>query len=159
MTGQTIKCHQANPIVHRITRFGTAPGEQILFQSGDLSQGGRVIKGEQFLWKFFGSSKVDRLQSLGNFGPGRRPETAPRENGAQGVHITTEGDATEQGGFNCGGPAAHEWVVDDIAGASQALDEKAGQLWFKAGAVGNLVERVGLALFRGPEFVNEGGNC
>ena len=97
-------------------------------------------------------------EALGDVFQARRVEPRPGQDDAQGVDVAAAGDAAQQRGFQDGGAAAHERVIDDLAGLRQALDEEARQLRLEAGAIGNLVERAGLALFGGPEFVDERGD-
>ena len=113
---------------------------------------------QQVLGEFVGRGEVDLPEPLGDLFEARRAEPGPRQDDAQGVDVAAEGHAAQQRGFQDGGAAAHERVIDDLAGLRQALDEEAGQLRLEAGAIGNLVERAGLALFGRPEFVDEGGD-
>src|SRR5882724_11837206 len=98
-----------------------------------------MVKSQQFFREFFESLKINLLQSLGNLRQAGWPQAAPSQHLAQRVHVTTERHTSQQRGFKSRGPAPQERVVNDFAHAAKSLDEKPGQLWFKAGAVGNLV--------------------
>ncbi len=95
---------------------------------------------------------------LGDLFQAGRAEPRPGQDDAQGVDVAAAGDPAQQRGLQDRGAAAHERVIDDLAGLRQALDKEARQLRLEAGAIGNLVERTGLALPGGPELVDEGGD-
>ena len=113
---------------------------------------------QQVFGEFIGRSEIDLLEALSNVFEVRRTEPCPRQDDAQGVDVATEGHPAQQRRFQDGRAAAHEGIIDDLAGLRQALDEEARQLRFEASPIGNLLERTGLALFGCPELVDERGD-
>src|SRR5207237_6658772 len=100
--------------------------------------------------------EIELVEPFGDFVEERRSQAGTDEDDAQRIDVAAERDAAQQRGFENGGATAHEWIIDNVAGFGQSFDEEARQLRFEAGAVGNFVERTGLALAGGPEFIHEG---
>ena len=128
---------------------------QMRAQRTDLPKCPGMVEGEEIVGSIRGPRPVDGGEA-GADGVQRR-RTKPRldEDAAERVDVVAEGRPAEQGGLEDGRAAAHEGVVDHVAWFRQTLDEEPRQLRLEAGAVGNLVQRMGGALAAGPELVHE----
>ncbi len=102
--------------------------------------------------------EVNFMQTSGDLIERRGVQPGACQDNAQGIDVAAGGHSSQQGGFNDGGSASHERIIDDLAGIGQPLDEKARQLRFETGAIGNLVQAAGGALFGSPELVDESWN-
>ncbi len=87
----------------------------------------------------------------------RNAQARKGEDAAEWVDIIADHVSAAQCRFDERGAAPGERIVDGVAFAGEQVDEKAGKLRLEAGAVGDLMERRGLFLFCGPEFVDEPG--
>jgi hypothetical protein len=153
--GEAIHCHHADPAVHVGQRAAGLPIEQVLPERRDLTQGGRVVENQQVLRHLARVRKVHCVQAALHVGHGRWGQPRFTENRAQRVYIAPVGLPAQQRRFDQCRTAAHERVIDDVPGTGQPLDEETRQLRLEAGAVGDLVQAVRGALFRGPELVRE----
>ena len=82
-----------------------------------------------------------------------------KANGADRVHIVPVGNPTKESRFNERCAPSHEGVIDPIARRAQPRDEEFRQLRLEAGAVADFMERMGLTLPGGPEFIDQIGNA
>jgi hypothetical protein len=154
MASEPVEADHANPFVDRIQIGLGAAVDEVLFESTDFAEAIRVKKGEEIFGEFVAGIKGDLVESSDDLIQCGRTKARSGQGNTEGVDVTTPRDTVEESGFNEGGAAAHEGIVDDIARGGQALDEEAGQLGFKAGAVRDFVEFVGLALLGSPELVD-----
>ena len=102
--------------------------------------------------------KVDFAQAGFDLLQRRRLKPGRGQRKAQRIDVVARRDAAQQSRFDGRGAAAHERIVDDVARVGEPLDEEARQLRLEAGAIGDFVQRTGLALACGPELVDEGWN-
>ncbi len=117
-----------------------------------------MIENEEVFGAFVAGMKINFLKSLSHVFGCWRLQSGLHQNCAEGIDVAAKGNSAQQGGFERCGAAAHERVVNEVAGAGQALNEKTRQLGFETGAVGDFVEGICLPLTGGPEFINECGN-
>lgn len=113
-----------------------------------------MIKDEELFGEFVVRVEGDLVESMNDLLERGGTEARADQGNTEGIDIATPGDTVEEGGFDEGGATAHKRVVNDFAGGGEPLDEEAGKLRLEAGAVGDFVEFVGLALLGGPEFVD-----
>lgn len=118
-----------------------------------------MIESKQVFGEFVRVGQIDFLEACLNVFPLRRTQARCGKRQAEGIDIVAPRHTAEQGGFNRRRAASHKRVIDDISRLGQALDEEARQLGFKAGAIGDFMERTGLALLCRPELVDKCRNC
>lgn len=158
MAGKAVEGDHANPVVDGIEGVLLALGEEIFFERAEFLQGFGMIKNEEVFGKFGGVLQVDLGEARGDLVKCGWIEAWADEDTAEGIGVRAEGDTTGEGGFKRSGAAAHEGVMDDVAGVGKSIDKEARELGFEAGAIGDFVQAVGGALLGGPEFVDVGGD-
>ena len=140
-------------------RFSLTQGsEKVFLERTDFAKRFGMVERQQVFGEFVMVGQIDFAEARFDLREGRRVETGLREGEAERVDVVTERNAAQQRGLNRCGAAAHEGIVNYVARLRQAFDEKARELRFEAGAIGNFVERTGLALARGPELIDERGD-
>ena len=156
MTGQPVQGDEADPVVNGVERFRAAAVEKIFFQRGDLLERFGMVEDAKVVGKFVEGMEIELLEAFLDLLHRGRMQTRAGDDFAERIDVATIRHAPEQGGFDGGSAAANERIVNDVAGAGEALDEKAGELRLETGAIGDFVKAAGGALFGGPEFVDEG---
>ena len=78
---------------------------------------------------------------------------------AERVNVVGNRNTVEQRRLNGGGTPSAKGIVDPLSRLGEVLNEKARQLWFEASPVGNLMQRVSLALLGGPELAGVARYC
>jgi hypothetical protein len=157
MAGQTVESDHPDPIVDGIELSVGAAIDEVFLEGADLAESVGVIEDEELFWELVVSIERDLVESLDDLLECGGTETRAREIAAEGIDVATPWDTVEERGFDESCAAAHEGVVNDVAGVGQALDEEARELRFKTGAIGDFVEVMGLSLLGGPELVDEDG--
>jgi hypothetical protein len=94
---------------------------------------------------------IEEFEPFGDFPDGRRIEPGCGKHFAEGVGIRACGGAPAQGGLEWRGATAHEGVENGFAGLREIFDEVCGEGGLEAGAVGDFVERMRIALAFAPE--------
>jgi len=130
--------------------------EEIFFQGANFAERVGVVKNQQVVGQLVVINEVDLAQAGLNLAESWWLQARRGQRQTEWVYVVTPRHAPKQCGFHRCGAAAHEGIIDDVAGLSQALDEKARELGLKAGAIGDFVERTCLPLACGPELVDEG---
>ena len=108
-------------------------------------------KGEKFVRGFDVLFPIEAPEPFGDFVDGWGIEPGCGEHFGERVGIGTCGDATAQGGLEWRGAAPHERIENDFAGLREIFDEVCSKRGLEAGAVGDFVERMRLALAFAPE--------
>ena len=140
MAGETVEREQANPVVHGVKGVGGVTRKKILLEASNRAQSVGVKEDQQVLGEFAGLGEVNLPETPGDAFQARRAEAGAGQDNTEGIDVAAVRHAPQQRGFQHAGAAAHERVIDDLARLCEALDEEAGQLGLKAGAVGNLVQ-------------------
>ena len=108
-------------------------------------------KGEEFGRGVDVPFPIKFRETFGDFLEGGRIESGCGEHSGERVGIGTCGDASPQGGLERRGAATHERIENDFAGLREIFNEVRGERGLEAGAVGDFVERMCLALAFAPE--------
>ena len=84
-----------------------------------------MIKDEQIVGDVIAGREINCPEALRHVVEEWRIETRPSEDGAQGVNITAKRNSPEQCGFQRGGAAAHERIINHVTGVGEPFDKKA----------------------------------
>ena len=130
--------------------------QQVLAQRADLPERFGVVEDLELLRIRRRERQIERREPRVDLLGGRRRQPGLREHGAQRVDVASRRRSSRERRFDDRRAAAHERVVDDVAGLGEAIDEEARKLRLEARAVRHLVQAVGRALLARPELVDEG---
>ena len=117
-----------------------------------------MIENEQVLRGFVKITEINFLNTLRDLLQRRRFNPRPGQEDTERIDIAAIWQTAQQSRLNNGRASPHEWIINDLAGCREPLDEEAGQLRFETGAIRNLLQVAGRALFGSPEFIHKSGH-
>ena len=164
MAGQAVDRHHADPIIDGIRRpSDRCSRDEPMPKGEDVPQSAWAEESQKLavLWPTLMPGVVPRdlVEPSRDVIQVRRPQSRPGEKHAQRVDVIAERAPAHQGRLYRRRSAPHERIVNGVPRARQPLDEEFGKLRLEASPVAHLMDRMGLALTRGPELVDEIGNC
>src|SRR5438105_877291 len=95
--------------------------KKILPQRADLAERLGMIKHEKIFRHFPGGREIDFFQTRFDLRKGGGAEPGFEKHSAERINITSVRDSAKERGFESGGAATEEWIIDDIADLSQAI--------------------------------------
>jgi len=158
MPGQPIQGDHPDPAVHRVELRACLPLQEVFLQRTNLPQRLAMVENQQVFRDLAGIGEINLRQPLDNLIHRGRIEPRAAQEEAQRVDVASERDAPQQTRFDDRRPAPHEWVVNNLPGLRQPLDEEARQLRLEACPIGNLVQTAGCPLLGRPKLIDEGGD-
>jgi len=130
-----------------------APRAQVRPQRDDLRERVGVIEHRQ-IEVGTGGDLRDLHDASADLFDRRRIEPRPRQDLRQRIDVVGDHATPQQRRFQRSRAASAEGVVNDIARIRQPLDEETRHLRLEARAIGDLVQRMCVALLGGPELVD-----
>lgn len=158
MAGEAVAADHAQPGINTVKSSFEGPACEPFLPSLDFRERAGVEKDIQFLVKSFGGREVHLVQTAFYFPEVGWEEARFDKDAGEGIAVIADDVQAVETGFQQGGAASGEGVVNGSARGSLAFKEKGRELGLEAGAVGNLVQRMSCALAGGPEFAPVNGN-
>lgn len=158
MAGEAVATDHAQPGINTVKSPFEDPACKPILPSQDFGEGAGVEKDIQFLVKSFGGREAHLVQTAFYFPEVGWEEPGFDEDAGEGIAVIADDVQAVETGFQQGGAASGEGVVNGSASGSFSFKEKGRELGLEAGAVGNLVQRMSCTLAGGPEFAPVDGN-
>src|SRR5712692_5511774 len=156
MAGQSVDRHHPDPVVDGVgCAVQWSSFHQPAAKRADLTQCPRAAESDELRIIDLPLIPPDLVQPASDLAYRRWLQSGPAEQDAQGVDVVADRLAAHESRLNGSGPPPHKRIVDDVAGRSETLDKELRKLRLEASPVAHLVDRMGLTLTCGPEFVDQ----
>ena len=142
VSSEAVERDHANPGFDWIKVFA----EECFAQQANAAKGLWMVKCQEFCWSLNPPAPIKARQPDCNVSEWRWGETRGDKHLAERIRIPAGSPPSAKCGFEQGGAASHERIQHGVAGTGESIDEIGCESRFEAGAIGDLMEWVRVAL-------------